>query len=72
MLAVNLTRDPCHFEVAYSFAVLAMCMPSPALLLYSVMHNVLYISLYKCASCSRSLKVLKHGMVCFVAQNEAV
>ena len=45
MLAVNLTRDIFDFEVALphtrSFAVLAMRMPSPALL-YSVMHNVLY------------------------------
>ena len=45
MLAVNLTRDPFDFEVALqyrSYAELAMRMLSPAVLLYFVMHNVLY------------------------------
>ena len=45
VLAVNLTCDIFDFEVALpytrSLAVLPMRMLSPALLLYSVLHNVL-------------------------------
>ena len=46
---MNLTRDPLTSKSHYrSFAVLAMRMPSPALLLYSVMHNVLYWLIRMC------------------------